>query len=60
MTKEGMGIGYLTKEFINNELTNKELFELLLNHKVPSRQIGIATLKNNIPSFASRALIDLI
>lgn len=60
MTKEGMGIGYLTKEFINNELTNKELFELPLNHKVPSRQIGIVTLKNNIPSFASRALIDLI
>lgn len=60
MTKRGMGIGYLTKEFIKDELNKKELFELPLNHKVPPRQIGIVTLKKSIPSFASRALLDLI
>ena len=60
MTKRGMGIGYLTKEFIKSELDNKELFELPINHKVPPREIGVVTLKKNIPSFASRALLDLV
>lgn len=60
MTKKGMGIGYLTKEFIKNELDNEELFELPLKHKIPPREIGIVTLKKNIPSFAARALLDMI
>jgi len=60
MTKKGMGIGYLTKEFITEELNNKELYILPIKEKIPSREIGIVTLKKNIPNFASRALLDLI
>lgn len=60
MTKSGLGIGYLTKEFIESELKNKELFLLKTKENIPSRKIGIAYLKNSIPSFASRAFIEII
>ena len=60
MTKIGMGIGYLTKEFILNEINNKELYIIKTKPTIPPRQIGLVTLKKNIPSFASRSFINLI
>ena len=44
--KIGFGIGYATKEYIKQEIKNKELFELKLKEKIPSRYIGIALSKN--------------
>lgn len=60
MTKMGLGIGYITKEFALEELKAGELFELNYNNKVPSRQIGLATLNNIIPSFAAKEFINII
>ena len=60
MTKMGLGIGYITREFAEKELRDGELFEINTNIKVPSRHIGIATLSNTIPSFAARSFIDII
>lgn len=60
MTKMGLGIGYITREFAEDELNSGELFELNTNVKVPARHIGIATLSNTIPSFAARSFIDII
>lgn len=60
MTKMGLGIGYITREFAKKELESGELFELNYSPVLPSRQIGIATLKNMIPSFATRSFIDII
>lgn len=60
MTKIGMGIGYVTREFVLEELKNKELFEVNITPSIPKRSIGIVTLKKNIPSFAARAFINLI
>lgn len=60
MTKIGMGIGYVTKEFVLEELKKKELFEVNISPSIPKRSIGIVTLKKNFPSFAARAFIDLI
>lgn len=58
--KIGFGIGYATKEFISSELENKELYELNVVPKVPSRYIGIVTLKQTIPNFSVNKLIDLM
>ncbi len=58
--KIGFGIGYATKEFIQDELKNKELFELEVIPKIPKRFIGIITLKNTIPNFSVNKLIDII
>ncbi len=60
MTKMGLGIGYITREFAIDELNSGELFELNTNIKIPARHIGIATLSNTIPSFATRSFIDII
>ena len=49
--KNGFGIGYASKEYITKELNNKELFEIKLKEKIPSRYIGIATCKNHLPNF---------
>lgn len=60
MTRMGLGIGYITKEFAIKELNDGDLFELNINPKVPARHIGIATLKGMIPSFATREFINII
>ena len=58
--KIGFGIGYATKEFIKNELDNKELYELNVIPKVPKRYIGVVTLKKTIPNFSVKKLITLM
>ena len=60
MTTIGLGIGYLTKEFIDSEIQSKKLFPLNINPTIPPRKIGLVTLKKNIPSFASRSFINII
>lgn len=59
-TKIGLGIGYVTKDYIKNELDNKELYELKIKEKIPSRYIGIALSKNHIPNFSTKKLIEII
>lgn len=58
--KIGLGIGYATKEFIEKELKNNELFEVKLKEKIPNRYIGIAISKNNIPNFSTKKMIEII
>jgi len=58
--KIGLGIGYVTKEYIKNEINKKELYELDIKEKIPSRYIGIATSKNNLSNFSTKKLIDII
>ena len=60
MTKMGLGIGYITKEFSEMEREKNELFEVKTKPKIPSRNIGYVTLKNTIPSFATKAFINLL
>lgn len=59
-SKIGFGIGYATKEYIKKELKNKELFELKIKEKIPSRYIGIALSKNHVPNFSTKKLIEII
>ena len=59
-SKIGLGIGYVTKEYINEAIKNKELFELKIKEKIPSRFIGIALSKNHVPNFSTKKLIEII
>lgn len=59
-TKIGLGVGYATKEYIKERLDNKELFELNIQEKIPSRYIGIALSKNHLPNFSTKKLIEII
>ncbi|MBR3660866.1 MAG: LysR family transcriptional regulator [Bacilli bacterium] len=59
-SKIGLGIGYATKEYIKEEIKNKELYELKIKEKIPSRYIGIALSKNHVPNFSTKKLIEII
>lgn len=58
--KIGLGIGICTKEYIEKDLKNKKLLELNIKEKLPNRYIAIATLKNQIPNFSTKKLIEII
>lgn len=58
--KIGLGIGYSTKEFIEESLAKKDVYILDVSPKIPSRKVGIAHSKKNLPSFCTRKLIDII
>lgn len=59
-SKISLGIGYATKEYIKEAINNKELFELKIKEKIPSRYIGIALSKNHVPNFSTKKLIEII
>ena len=59
-TKYGFGIGYLTKEYIQKEISNEELFVLNVYPKFPSRFIGLATSKDHTPNFSTKKFIEMI
>ena len=59
-TKIGLGIGYVTKEYIGNALKDKELYELKIKEKIPSRNVGFMLSKNHIPNFSTKKLIEII
>ena len=58
--KIGLGIGYVTKDYIMDEIKNEELFVLSLKEKIPSRYIGIVLSKNHLPNFSTKKLIEII
>ena len=45
--KAGLGIGFINKNHILEEIKKGELFELRLDYQIPTRQIGIAFNKKN-------------
>ncbi|MBP1995053.1 LysR family transcriptional regulator [Paenibacillus eucommiae] len=44
--KAGLGISFVTKQFVQSELDNGSLFEIKLAEPIPPRKIAIAFLKN--------------
>ncbi len=51
---------YVTKEFNKEELKNNELYEIKVEPKIPTRDLGIVTLKNNELSFAASKFVGII
>ena len=58
--KAGFGIGYATKEFIEDDLKEKRLYEIKVTPKVPKREVGIVTLNKTIPNYSAKKLIELM
>ncbi len=58
--KIGYGIGFVTKQYIKQELENKELFILDVVPKIEARPFGIIKLKDNALSFSAEEMIRLI
>jgi DNA-binding transcriptional LysR family regulator len=58
--KVGYGIGFITKEYIEEELENKTLFELDINPKLSPCDFGIMKLKNNLMTFSAEKFIEIL
>ncbi|MDD8049237.1 MAG: LysR family transcriptional regulator [Thomasclavelia sp.] len=58
--KAGIGNTCVIKEFIQDELNKKELYEIKLSNDLPQRSIGYAYLKSRILSNSTKAFIDLL
>lgn len=58
--KAGYGIGFVTKLYVDNDLTNKNLFELKVCPKIEPNRLVLIKLKNNVLSFSANALINQI
>ena len=58
--KAGFGIGFATKEFIEDNLKEKRLYEINVTPKVPKREVGIVTLSKSIPNYSAKKLIELM
>jgi DNA-binding transcriptional LysR family regulator len=58
--KSGLGIGYLPNELVKDELKSGELVKMPVSLKIPSRNIGIITDKENMPNHATQEFIKII
>ena len=59
-TNIGLGIGYVTKEFIKDYINKKELHILNIKETIPPRYIGIVLSNSTLPSFSTKKLIEII
>lgn len=59
-TKIGLGIGYVTKEFVKKELKTGELFEIKTHQVIPPRYIGALYLKNKLFSRATQEFFEIL
>ncbi len=58
--KIGYGIGFVTKQYVLEELSQNELFEIPVSPAIPAREFGIISLKDNFLPFSAQAMLDLL
>lgn len=59
-TKIGLGIGFVTKEYLENELEDGTLFEIRLKEKIESRYIGLIYMKTRVLSKTAKKFLELL
>ncbi len=59
-TKIGLGIGFVTKEHLENELEDGTLFEIQLKEKIESRYIGLIYMKTRALSKTAKKFLELL
>lgn len=60
MVKAGVGIGLVVKEYVKEELNNKELYEINTKEHIGKRKVGYILKDNFIPSYAVKEFIRII
>ncbi|TDF92760.1 LysR family transcriptional regulator [Paenibacillus piri] len=58
--RKGLGISYVTREFVSKELDNGTLFEIQLDVQLPPSQVGIMIMRNMPLSSAANTFIGQI
>ena len=60
LVKTGFGIGFVTKEFIKEELEKENVYEIKVIPEIPKRTIVYATIDKKESSFSVKKLIEMI
>jgi DNA-binding transcriptional LysR family regulator len=58
--KRGLGISYVTREFVKKELEEGSLFEIQLDVELPPAHVGLLTIRNMPLSSSSRKFIEYV
>ncbi len=58
--KEGFGIGLVIKQFIKDNLDDKDLYEIKIKEKLEPLNLLMVTNKKTFPTYATAQLINLI
>ena len=58
--KIGLGVGFVTKEFVEKDLADGELFEVKTTPKLNEKKFGIILLKDSMHSFGTNQLVKLL
>ncbi|AZN43597.1 LysR family transcriptional regulator [Paenibacillus albus] len=60
LARKGLGISYVTREFVSKELEEGSLFEVKLDVQLPPSQVGIMTMRSMPVSIAAVRFMELI
>ncbi|MFC3800709.1 LysR family transcriptional regulator [Cohnella sp. GCM10012308] len=58
--RRGLGISYVTREFVSKELEEGSLFEVAIDIPLPPSHVGLLTMRNMPLSSAAHAFIGLV
>lgn len=58
--KNGLGIGFVVKQYVIDDLKMENLFEVNIELKLPKRKIGYVIKENTIPTSAVKELLEII
>jgi DNA-binding transcriptional LysR family regulator len=58
--RKGLGISYVTREFVSKELEEGSLFEIQLDVRLPPSHVGIMTMRNMPLSSTASRFIELV
>ncbi|MEK3734965.1 MULTISPECIES: LysR family transcriptional regulator [Paenibacillus] len=58
--KKGLGISYVTREFLSKELDEGTLFEIQLDVHLPPSRVGVMTMRNVPLSSAAKTFVEYI
>jgi DNA-binding transcriptional LysR family regulator len=58
--RRGLGISYVTREFVSKELEEGSLFEIRLDVPLPPSHVGIMTMRNMPLTVAATRFIELV
>ncbi|MFH5183424.1 LysR family transcriptional regulator [Paenibacillus sp. TAB 01] len=60
LARKGLGISYVTREFVSKELDDGTLFEIQLDVKLPPSRVGIMIMRNMPLTNAAKTFIERI
>lgn len=58
--KIGLGVGFVTRDYIGKELEDGELQVVNLKENIPNKYIGIALSRTHLPSFSAKKLMEMV